>query len=532
MKVQTNSLRNYLGSGLALLLATLMNFANGAATPPSVNYQISASVMGSGGVYQQSAHYGLNSTSGQPSPVGVSASTAFNYASGFWHDYSPSFAAVNFALSVTNQNSQGGTVASNSGGINCGLVCNQEFVLNTVVTLTATPQTGYSFAGWTGDCTGTALTCSLTMAKAHSLTVNFAANQTISFASAPVVVVGGTGTVSATGGGSGNPVIFSSTTTGVCSVNGSTVTGLSAGTCIIAADQAGNANYNAAPEATQTITIGKGSQTLSFGAAPSIGIGGSGTVSATGGATGNPVIFGSMTPSVCSVSGNFGSVVTAVAAGTCTIVADEAGDTNYNDATPAKLSFTIAKANQVIMFGATPLVTVGNCATVTAIGGASGNPVVFSASSSQTPTCVTTGSNGSTVCGLKTGPCTLIANQAGNANYNAAPQVTQTFSVIPGLALTVSNANATFGNVISNVGGINCGANCSASFPSGSLVTLTAIPVSGYQFTGWGGACSGYGNSCTVTMSTAQTVTAKFAVFKIHQPVWKRMIKSITQGGG
>ena len=529
--MQTNSLRNYLGSGLALLLATFMNLAYGAATPPSVNYQISASVMGSGGVYQQSAHYGLNSTSGQPSPVGVSASTAFLYASGFWHDYSPSFAAVNFALSVTNQNSQGGTVTSNSGGIKCGLVCNQEFVLNTLVTLTATPQTGYSFAGWTGDCTGTALTCSLTMANAHSVTVNFAANQTISFASAPVVVVGGTGTVSATGGASGDAVIFSTTTTGVCSVNGSTVTGVSAGTCIIAADQAGNANYNAAPEATQTITIGKGSQTLSFGAAPSIGIGGSGTVSATGGATGNPVIFGSMTPSVCTVSGNFGSVVTAVAAGTCTIAADEAGNTNYNDATPAMLSFTIAKANQVIMFGTQPLVTVGNCATVTAIGGASGNPVVFSTPTSLTPACVTTGSNGSTVCGLKTGPCTLIANQAGNANYTAAPQVTTSFSVTPGLALTVSNANAAFGNVISNVGGIVCGANCSASFPSGSLVTLTAIPVSGYEFTGWGGACSGYGNSCTVIMSTAQTVTAKFAVFKIHQPVWKRVIKSIIQGG-
>ena len=531
MKVQTNSLRNYLGSGLALLLATLMNLAYGAATPSSGSYQLSASVMGSGGVYQQSAHYGLNSTSGQPSPVGVSTSTAFNYASGFWHDYSPSFAAVNFALSVTNQNSQGGTVASNSGGINCGLICNQEFVLNTVVTLTATPQTGYSFAGWTGDCTGTALTCSLTMANAHSVAVNFMDNQTISFAAAPVVVVGGTGTVSATGGGSGDPVIFSSTT-GVCSVNGNTVKGVLAGTCIIAADQAGNANYNAAPEATQTITIGKGSQTLSFGAAPSIGIGGSGTVSATGGTTGNPVIFGSLTPAVCTVSGNFGSVVTAVAAGTCTIVADEAGNNNYNDATPAMLSFTIAKANQAIAFVAPPLVTVGNCATVTAIGGASGNPVVFSTSTSLTPACVTTGSNGSTVCGLKTGPCTLIANQAGNVNYNAAPQVTTNFSITPELALTVSNANVAFGNVISNVGGIVCGANCSASFPSGSLVTLTAIPVSGYEFTGWGGACSGYGNSCMVTMSTVQTVTAKFAVFKIHQPAWKRVIKSITQGGG
>ena len=110
--------------------------------------------------------------------------------------------------------------------------------------------------------------------------------------------------------------------------------------------------------------------------------------------------------------------------------------------------------------------------------------------------------------------------------------MTQSFSVTPGLALTVSNANVAFGNVISNIGGIYCGANCSASFPSGSFVTLTAIPISGYEFTGWGGACGGYGNSCTVTMNAAQTVTANFTVFTIHQPVWKRVIKSIIKGGG
>ena len=44
-----------------------------------------------------------------------------------------------------------------------------------------------------------------------------------------VLGVGGTGTVSATGGGSGNAVTFSSTTTGVCTVSGSTVSGVSAG---------------------------------------------------------------------------------------------------------------------------------------------------------------------------------------------------------------------------------------------------------------------------------------------------------------
>ena len=89
-----------------------------------------------------------------------------------------------------------------------------------------------------------------------------------SFGSAPTLVVGGTGTVSATGGASGNAVTFTSTTPTVCTVSGTncnTITGVAAGTCTIAADQAGNANYVAAAQVTQSITVSQDtSQTLSF----------------------------------------------------------------------------------------------------------------------------------------------------------------------------------------------------------------------------------------------------------------------------
>ncbi len=82
--------------------------------------------------------------------------------------------------------------------------------------------------------------------------------QTITFGAAPSVVVGGTGTVSATGGGSGLPVTFSSLTTSICTVsgsNGSTVLGVAAGTCNIAANQAGNSSYSAAVQVTQSFAI-------------------------------------------------------------------------------------------------------------------------------------------------------------------------------------------------------------------------------------------------------------------------------------
>lgn len=71
--------------------------------------------------------------------------------------------------------------------------------------------------------------------------------------------VGGTYAVSATGGASGEPVTFSvdaATTNAACSVADGTVTFQAAGTCVIAADQAGNDDYAAAPNTTQQFAIG------------------------------------------------------------------------------------------------------------------------------------------------------------------------------------------------------------------------------------------------------------------------------------
>src|SRR5689334_7126147 len=92
------------------------------------------------------------------------------------------------------------------------------------------------------------------------------ANQTIATPftvtpSSPVYALNGTFTVSTTAS-SGLAVNFSTSTGTVCSVSGNTVTTLSAGTCIINADQPGNDNYLAAGQQTQTVTIGKGAQTI------------------------------------------------------------------------------------------------------------------------------------------------------------------------------------------------------------------------------------------------------------------------------
>jgi Fe-S cluster biogenesis protein NfuA len=63
--------------------------------------------------------------------------------------------------------------------------------------------------------------------------------------------------------------------------------------------------------------------------------------------------------------------------------------------------------------------------------------------------------------------------------------------------------------VTSSPAGVSCGSDCSQSYTSGTVVTLTQTPAAGSKFVGWGGACSGAG-SCQVTMSAARSVNASF----------------------
>ncbi|MFZ8965586.1 MAG: DNRLRE domain-containing protein [Steroidobacteraceae bacterium] len=75
------------------------------------------------------------------------------------------------------------------------------------------------------------------------------------------------------------------------------------------------------------------------------------------------------------------------------------------------------------------------------------------------------------------------------------------------IAVTVSGP----GSVTSSPSGINCSSGtCSAKFPSGTSLTLSAAPGADADFTGWSGAsCSGTG-PCTFNVTSNQGVTASF----------------------
>jgi hypothetical protein len=159
----------------------------------------------------------------------------------------------------------------------------------------------------------------------------------------------------------------------------------------------------------------------------------SGTVS--GGFTANVVTNGdgatsvtSNSTGVCTVSG---SAVSYVGAGTCSLTAHVGAGTVYAAADGAAQSFSVVPGSQAITFTSTPPADamVGSTYVVSATGGASGNPVTFSIdATSSTGTCSITGGN--TVHLTGGGTCVLDANQAGNANYVAAPQAHQSFRVV------------------------------------------------------------------------------------------------------
>ncbi len=78
-------------------------------------------------------------------------------------------------LTVSSAGIGSGTVTSSPAGINCPGTCSANFNDGTQVTLTATPASGFSFAGWSGACTGTG-TCAVTLNADSTVTSSFGAS--------------------------------------------------------------------------------------------------------------------------------------------------------------------------------------------------------------------------------------------------------------------------------------------------------------------------------------------------------------------
>lgn len=110
------------------------------------------------------------------------------------HSVAATFAATTYTLSVTTSGTGMGTVTTDPSGT--------AFTAGTLVTLTAAPASGSTFAGWSGACSGTSQTCAISMNSNVSVGASFVAAQTYAI------------TASASAGGSVSPTGTSTVTAG------------------------------------------------------------------------------------------------------------------------------------------------------------------------------------------------------------------------------------------------------------------------------------------------------------------------------
>jgi uncharacterized protein (TIGR03437 family) len=364
------------------------------------------------------------SCNGQAEPVGQPGSpevivlSALGYNSGA-ATLSPQ--TISFVLG-------GGAIAYGSGPISL----NATATSGLPVVFTSNTPSVCTVSGNVATIVG-AGSCSITATQAgnsafapvsvtQSFTVSQAAQQ-ISFPRPANVGFGAVPVALNATANSGLPVSYTSSATAVCTVSGNLATIVGAGICSVVASQSGNTNYLAAPSVTQSFTVSQATQSISFPAPASVGLGVPPFALTATASSGLTVTFSSTTQSVCTVSG---SLVTIVALGTCTITATQSGNSNYLPAVSVTQSFVVGKA-QTISFVPPANVALGAPSFILIAGASSGLPVTFSAAPAAV--CSVTGS---TVSIVGAGVCSITATQAGNSTYGAAPPVTVSFTVSAG----------------------------------------------------------------------------------------------------
>jgi hypothetical protein len=212
----------------------------------------------------------------------------------------------------------------------------------------SSPRNGISFNTSTGRFSGsptsaaaaeTYLVAGATSKASATYSLTVLSGQTITFGALADKIISDTPpTLSATAT-SGLTVAFTSATTGVCTVSGTSITFIGPGTCIINANQAGDATRAAAPQVQRSFAIAYLTQSITFDALAGATLGVTSAPAIKGSASsGLAVSYSSATPGVCAVAG---TIISMMNPGTCTISASQAGNGTYSAAATVSQSFSI-----------------------------------------------------------------------------------------------------------------------------------------------------------------------------------------------
>ncbi len=466
------------GNGSGSVTSSPAGIACGSACSDLLDYGTSVTLSATASAGSMFTGWGGACTGSGPCVVAMTAARSVT----------ATFTLDTHALTVAKSGTGSGTVAA--PGISCGADCTELYNFGSMVTLTATPATGSTFAGWSGACSGTG-SCAVTMTAARSVTATFTLDTfTLSVAKAGT----GAGTVSGTGiscGADCTEVLgYGSSVTLTASPSaGSTFTGWSGscsgtGTCTV--------TMTAARSVTATFALDTHMLTVTRGGS------GAGTVTGTGISCGAD----------CSEIYNVGTVITLAAAastgstftgwggacsgtGGCMVTMDMAKSVTA--------TFTV---NSYLLSVAT---NGSGSGTITGPGINCGSDCTESFTHGTPVSLTPMASTGSTFAGWG-GVCSGTGGCA--VTMDTAKNVTATFTVNSYLLSVATNGSGS-GTITGP--GINCGADCTESFTHATPVSLTPLEAGGSTFAGWGGACSGTG-ACQVTMNGARNVTATFTV--------------------
>jgi hypothetical protein len=304
-------------------------------------------------------------------------------------------------------------------------------------------------------------------------------SQTLTITSANAMHVDGTLTatvVTTATGGRGGMITFSiAEVSGSAIVNPNTglITAISAGTLSLTVSAAGDSDYYAA-SATQLITIGKSTPTLTITSANVMPVFGSltATVSTTatydrGGAIEFAIIGGSGSATVDATTG----LITTLQMGTVILIATSLGDADYNMSSTSQL-ITISKNSPTLTITSSNEMVVDDFLTVT---------VNTTATNGGTLTYHLTNGTGlafvnpaGVITAIEAGTITITVNSAANSQYNAAT-VSQLITInkaTPTLTITSPNTIPLFGSLTAAV-------STTATYRRGGAISFAVIGGSG-----------------------------------------------------
>ena len=413
------------------------------------------------------------------------------------------FTLTTHQLTLAKAGNGSGMVSSTPAGIDCGVDCTEIYGFGTNVTLTATPDAGSVFGGWSGGgCSGVG-SCVVPISSATTVTATFTlTTQTLTVA----ISGGGVGSVTSNlgvincPGDCSDPYNYGSVVTLTASAQaGSSFTGWSGGSC--SGTGSCVVTMTGATLVTANFVLGSNSMTVTKAG------NGDGTV------TSNPA--GINCGADCTENFTNGTMVTLTATplmgsvfsgwsgggclgtGTCLVT--------VGAAVTITATFTLTVHTLIVTPGGNGAGTVTSAPGGISCGLDCSEPYNYGTSVTLTASA----SAGSSFAGWSGGGCSGTGTCI--VSVTNATTVTPTFSLIQ-YALSVSETGNGSGTVTSNPAGINCGADCSEVYNSGQMVTLTAAPSTGSTFSGWSGSGCGGTGTCVVTMSAASAVTATFTL--------------------